>query len=171
LNGAILHKGILERIELALLREAFNRYNPLALSPDGQGKAGKNRFTIHDDGASAALSLSAALFRSRKPQLVSQNIGQGPVRPYEEIVLKTIHLQPNLFFHPLLPRIKSDIAVCSISEFYTGRPTAASDSDGMPDSDGFARVTGFAARNPATRAVTINLFRGTGSTRLVSIRT
>jgi hypothetical protein len=65
LNGPILHKGTLKRIEIAFPGKAFNPQDALALSLDSQDQAGKNGLIVPDNGACTTLALSIALFGSR----------------------------------------------------------------------------------------------------------
>jgi hypothetical protein len=104
----ILHESILQGIEAAFPGKSFYGQNALAPGPDSEDQAGKNSFPVYDDGAGPAFAFATALFGSRQAELISQYIGQSPVRFDKEIVYKAVNLQLNLSFQKAPPVKRSN---------------------------------------------------------------
>jgi len=73
LHGIALDEGRLDRMQFAVLLEAFDGGNLLARAGGGGSHAGTGRRTIQQHGASATLALTASVFRSGEQQLLPQD--------------------------------------------------------------------------------------------------
>jgi hypothetical protein len=73
-------------VKLAILGQALDGGDPLALSLHRQCQARGNRFAIHEHSAGPTLPLIATLLGSGKTQALSQDLEQGPVRLYCHLI-------------------------------------------------------------------------------------
>jgi len=82
LESFCLQKSPLHRMESVAASKAFDGRDLFPDSGAHLGSARANRRTIGEDGARAALALSAAVFRSGKLEVIAQDIKQSLFRRY-----------------------------------------------------------------------------------------
>jgi hypothetical protein len=71
----MLYKSLLQRVKLAV-RQAFNRFNPSALSLKSRINARVDRLAIDQHSADATLGLIATDFGTGQTQIIPQHLGQ-----------------------------------------------------------------------------------------------
>src|SRR5262249_55638001 len=72
LERARLDEGLLDRIELLAIREAFDRLEARAVGEHGKKQTTGDGAAVEDDGAAAPQPLGAALARAAEPELLQQ---------------------------------------------------------------------------------------------------
>ena len=80
LDRRLLHKDTLYPGELSRLLEPLYGEDLSPLQLTGQHQAGVHRLPVDNDRAGPAFSLSAALLRAAKMQILPQKINQPPLR-------------------------------------------------------------------------------------------
>ena len=78
LRGVVIHEGLLQRVELPVVFEAFDGLNGLAVHPRGQMAAGIDRLAIEQHGAGAALAAVATDLGAGEVEMIAQSFGEGP---------------------------------------------------------------------------------------------
>lgn len=79
LKGLVFQKGLLHRIELAVLRETFDREDIFAFDVAGECEAGTHGFSIDEHGAGAADANTAAFNGAFELEFVVQEFQKGLV--------------------------------------------------------------------------------------------
>jgi hypothetical protein len=82
LQGAILYKSFLKRMQAVALHEAFHSVNMSPLQADDQDQTGVHRFTIQKHRASSAIADIATPFCTCKIHALSQKIQERCPRFY-----------------------------------------------------------------------------------------
>jgi hypothetical protein len=79
LQGIMLNKGLLQRVERTMTRKSFDRRYALAVLHDSQRKARIEAHTIYEHSAGTTLSMVASLLSASKEQLLAQEVKKsGP---------------------------------------------------------------------------------------------
>ena len=74
LRAALFGKTELQRVEVVILRDAFNGCDVVVGVGGREHNAGHLRLAIHEHGAGAATGIVAAALGARQPQVLSQNV-------------------------------------------------------------------------------------------------
>ena len=74
LKSVVLQESRLHGVKFAILCETFDGGDLIALMHDREGEAGIHAASIDVNGASAALAVVAALFRSKKTKIFPQRV-------------------------------------------------------------------------------------------------
>src|SRR5262249_12506723 len=85
-------EGLLQRMELSLVRQALDGRDPAPLGTEGRYQAGMERLAVAMDGAGAAVARVAA-FLDAKNLEVSQEGAQALARVRIGLVLPAVHLE------------------------------------------------------------------------------
>jgi hypothetical protein len=80
LQGVVLAEGLLQRRQIVIVGQAFDRDDLRTFRLHGEDQAGAHRGTIHQHGAGAANAMLAADVGAGQPQLVAQAIDQRHAR-------------------------------------------------------------------------------------------
>src|SRR5947209_4726957 len=72
----VVNKGLLDRMELSILRQAFNRGDLMGLCVNGQHRAGINRFAVQMHRTCAAGATVAHALGAGQVELVAQSVEQ-----------------------------------------------------------------------------------------------
>jgi hypothetical protein len=94
-----LKKCFLHRVQLATLRQPFDRqYAFLVGVPDGC-HAGGNTFAVEQDGAGAALAFATAVFRAREIKVFTQDFEQRTIGISSDSSGLAVNRESELLFH------------------------------------------------------------------------
>src|SRR5690348_16644658 len=74
----MIHERLLQRAELAVLPEPFDRPHLLAVGPHREVAAGIHRAAVEDHRAGTALTAVAADLRSGHAEFVAERFGERP---------------------------------------------------------------------------------------------
>ena len=75
----MFNEGLLDRVQAAIARQAFNGGDRLTICGRRQNEAGCHRPPIQDDCTGAAVAGTAAFLGPHQPQLVTERIHQKSV--------------------------------------------------------------------------------------------
>lgn len=73
LDRPVPDKGLLERVRIFRCGQSFQGQNPSSLQLGSQHEAGQPALPVHQDGAAAAFSQSAAFLDAGQPQVLAQH--------------------------------------------------------------------------------------------------
>lgn len=79
LEGVLVDEGLLNRMELAVLLEAFNGEDGFAGSVSDGKLAGTARSAVDKNGAGAALAFAAAVFRAGKAEFLAEDVEESGI--------------------------------------------------------------------------------------------
>src|SRR5436309_1428539 len=86
----------LDRMELAVLREPFDRLHAPVLARDRERQARIDRASVDEDGARAAGPLVAHLLRPREAELLAERVQERPPRGHVDDDALTVHLERDI---------------------------------------------------------------------------
>jgi len=95
LHRLLVDEGLLDFVHLLSRAQAFEGSDRAILGGAHLGHAGTDGVTVHDDGASAALRHTAAVFGSVELEIVAQDVEQRRFRIYVDNATLAIHLEWN----------------------------------------------------------------------------
>src|SRR5712692_7721923 len=73
LESAMLHEGLLQRVQLSVAFEAFDRHDVLPLHAGEVDLTGAHRLAVDADGARAADAFTAAVFRAGEIEIAAED--------------------------------------------------------------------------------------------------
>ena len=79
LKSALVEEGLLDWMQRIAFGEAFDGQNCFFIGITYRGEAGGHAFAVQQDGAGAALTLTATVFGASELQIFAQDIEQGAV--------------------------------------------------------------------------------------------
>ena len=85
LQGGPFQEALLQRVQVALLGQAFDRLDRRPFGLDGQHDAAIHRHAVHQHGAGAAVAVVAAFLGAGQPQVVAEHFQQALPRLAEEL--------------------------------------------------------------------------------------
>ena len=91
----MLVEGLLERVELAVLGQAFDRLQLGAVGLDREHDAGARGLAVEQDRAGATNPVLAAHVRAGEPQVLAQEIDEELSRLAAAFVLHAVDLHPH----------------------------------------------------------------------------
>jgi len=91
----VAYKCLLQRRQVARPGQSFDSSNGSAIRRAGGQDAGRNRPSVHQHGAGAALAFAAGLLGARQPQAVPQRRQQCLSRICFQLVRPVIHYEPD----------------------------------------------------------------------------
>ena len=78
LRAVVFDEGFLQRMQLVVVRQAFDGLDGAAVGPDRELAAGVDRLAVQQHGAGAAFAAVAADLGAGEPQVIAQQFDQGP---------------------------------------------------------------------------------------------
>ena len=90
LQGVMLPEGLLQRMEIAVRRQPFDRLDRRAVGLNREQKAGPDRCAVEADGAGSAHAMLAADVRAGQSQGVTEEVRQQQPRLDELAVAPTV---------------------------------------------------------------------------------
>ena len=99
LHGLLVDERLLNRMQLTLSAQAFDRFNLEVLDTLNRGETGRNRFTVYQDRAGSTLSLATTVFCPCQIQIFAQNVQQASIRMGSNLTIQSVDLEPEFFFH------------------------------------------------------------------------
>ena len=84
LQGGAFQKALLERVQVAVLGEAFDRFDLGPFGFDREDQAAVHRQAVHEHGARAAVAVVAAFLRAGQVQRIAEHLQEALPRLAEE---------------------------------------------------------------------------------------
>ncbi|MBP1698956.1 MAG: hypothetical protein H6Q41_4144, partial [Deltaproteobacteria bacterium] len=99
LEGIVVHKGFLERVETSTPEQPFNSDDFLSFDLSHRKLARTDCLVVDQDGTRSADTLSAAIFRSREAKVRTQDPQKLSISINRHHRWFTIELEPDRFKH------------------------------------------------------------------------
>jgi hypothetical protein len=91
----VFHERLLKRIEPLSMRKTLDRLDLSSVGPDRQIAAGVDRFAVQQHRAGSAFAAVATDFRTRKTDMIAEELGQSPTIFHVQSMLSAIYHESN----------------------------------------------------------------------------
>ena len=154
LEPVLLVERLLERMEIAVVGEPLDRRQLHPVCLDAEQRAGLDRLSVQQHGASAARRGVATDVRAGQPETLAQDVDEELTRLQVELVANAVDNKRDAFHGGLLSAVQSTRPYSSPTQSSSGPAAELGDAMRRPQSRRYARISTLPASLPRTTQLT-----------------